>query len=177
MAGGSHKTLSIPIGTSMRTALLFCILALTAPAFAGSYPGSPAAVVAAYVEADGAGMALDSTTAGQVLKYTTWEDAPGWDSFAVIKSYDIGEVGYDESKASVQITYHLLGQLAGSAFTAKKTEESVSFELQKVKGQWKIEKPQLSPHLEADSAITFLKTIASDDPSAKASLKKIQSLK
>jgi hypothetical protein len=160
----------------MRTALLFYILALTSPAFAGSYPGSPAAVVAAYIEADDAGKALDGDTAGQVLKYTTWEDAPGWDSLAVIKSYDIGEVGYDESKASVQITYHLLGQLTGSAFTAKKADETISFELRKVKGQWKIEKPQLPPHLDVASAMTVLKTIAADDPGAKASLKKIQAL-
>src|SRR6266542_3962570 len=110
----------------MRTALLVLLLA-TATVFADDYPGAPASVTAAYIEADGKGLALDGEAAPKLLSYTTWPEAPGWDSFMVIKSYDIGEVGWTGNKASVTITYEVLGQIDGLTFTAKPAKEEVSF--------------------------------------------------
>lgn len=134
------------------------------------YPGSPAAVVAAYIEADGEGKALDSDSAGSVLRYTNWEDAPGWDSASVIESYDIGEVATTGNKASVRIKYNVLGQLSEFTYTQKPAEEQVVFNLKKADGLWKIGSPQLPPHLTVEGAVSFLKT-AGDDPDGKAALK------
>jgi len=146
--------------------------------FAGDeYPGAPASVVAAYIEADGEGLALDGDTADAVLKYTAWKETPGWDSYTVIKSYDIGEVGHTGNKASVQITYHVVGQVSGPEFTVKSSEEKVTFELEKKNGKWRITDPQIGPHLTIEGAI---KTIESgsvkDDPLGKAALKKLRVL-
>ncbi|MGH8047616.1 MAG: hypothetical protein ACREKL_10240 [Chthoniobacterales bacterium] len=156
----------------------FLLLLLTATAFAADdYPGAPASVTAAYIEADGRGLALDGETAPLLLGYTTWKDAPGWDSFVVIKSYDIGEVGWTGDKASVQITYDVLGQIDGMKFTSKPANEEVFFELVKKKGKWKIVKPQLAPHLFVAGAITALEAIgAKDDATGKAALKKLKAL-
>lgn len=160
----------------MRRALLALIL-LTAPAFAADYPGAPSSVVAAYIEADGAGRALDSDTSPQVLRYTTWPDAPGWDSLVVIKSYAIGEVGWSGRKASVQIVYEVLGSLEGLKFTSKPAKEDTTFQLEKTKGRWKIVSPQLSPHLFAPAAITVLETAGTrDDSDGKAALKTLRAL-
>ena len=141
-------------------------------AIAADYPGAPASVVAAYIEADGAGLALDSDTCPQVLRYTVWPDAPGWDTFAVIKSYDIGEVGRTGKKASVEIIYNVLGSLSATAFIRKPARERVSFELEKTQGRWKIVNPQLPPHLFVPAAITALESTGAD----KAALEKLRAL-
>jgi hypothetical protein len=167
----------------IRTALLSFLL-LTASAFAAdNYPGAPASVTAAYIEADGAGLALDGETAPKLLNYTTWKDAPGWDSFVVIKSYDIGAVGWnkdnsrDGDKAYVQITYHVLGKVEGLKFTPKPADEEVYFDLVKKKGQWRIVKPQLAPRLFVPAAITALEGIgAKTDAAGKSTLKKLRAL-
>jgi len=161
----------------MRLAILALLLVAAAPAFAADYPGAPASVVAAYIEADGAGKALDGDTCSQVLRYTVWPDAPGRDTFTVIKSYDIGEVGWTGNKASVQITYDVLGPLSATTFTSKPTKEEVSFDLERTKGRWKIVGPQLPPHLFLPAGITALESAgAKADDAGKASLKKLRTL-
>jgi hypothetical protein len=154
----------------MRTAFILLLL-LTTCSFAADYPGSPAAVVAAYIEADGEGKALSSDTSSQVLQYTTWPEAPGWDSMAVIKSYDIGEVGRTGNEANVQITYTVVGQLEGFNYTAKPAKEAVDFELVKTKGKWKIASPQLPPHLTVAGAATFLKASGREGEAALKALR------
>jgi hypothetical protein len=163
----------------------FLVLLLTASAFADAdYPGAPASVTAGYIEADGAGLALNGETAPKVLSYTKWEDAPGWDSFVVIKSYDIGAVGWNRDKskdgdhASVEIIYHMLGVVEGLKFTAKPADVTVDFDVVREKGKWKIVKPQLPPHLFVPAAIQALEAIgAKDDKAGQASLKKLHASK
>jgi len=160
----------------LRAALGFLLL-LASPVFAADYPGAPASVTAGYIEADGKGLALDSDTFPQVQRFTVWPDAPGWDTFTVVKSYDIDEVGWTGNKASVQITYHVLGTLSAFTFTPKPADEIVSFELRKRKEKWKIISPQLQPHLFVASAIAALETAgAKDDPDGKAALQKLRAL-
>ena len=142
------------------------------------YPGAPASVVAAYIEADGEGLALDGETADAVLKYTAWKETPGWDSYTVIKSYDIGEVGHTGNKASVQITYHVVGQVSGPEFTPQTDKEEVTFELEKKNGKWRITDPQNGPHLTIEGAIETIESgSVKDDPLGKAALKKLRALK
>jgi len=141
------------------------------------YPGAPASVVAAYIEGDGEGLALDGETVSALLKYTTWDDAPGWDVFIVIKSYDIGEVGYDGDKASVQIIYHTLGTISGLTLTGKPGDEVVDFEVVKQGGKWKITGSQEAPHLTVAGARKALAVIgAKDDPAGRATLRKLSAL-
>lgn len=143
-----------------------------------SYPGAPASVVAAFVEADGEGLALDGATVPDVLKYTTWEDAPGYDTFTVMTSYDIGEVGYDGGKAFVNITYHIVGTISGMKFTPRKaSDKTVTFEVVKQGGKWKITDPQNEPHLTIASAEKVLEGLgAKDDREGRASLKTLSAL-
>jgi hypothetical protein len=160
----------------MRLALAFLLL-LTAPLRADDYPGAPASVVAAFIEADGEGLALSSDTFKQLVRYAVWPDAPGWDTFTVIKSYAIGEVGWTGKKASVQITYDVVGTFSALTFTPKPEKEAISFELRKRKDKWKIISPQLQPHLFVVSAITALEAAgAKDDAEGKASLEKLRRL-
>jgi hypothetical protein len=158
--------------------LCWCCIALAGDA----YPGAPASVVAAYVEADGEGLALDGETAPALLKYVVWTETPGWDSYTVIKSYDIGEVGYSGDKASavkasVQIIYHVVGEVSGPEFTAKTADEEVTFEVVKKNGKWKISEPQIGPHLTIEGAINTIESgSVKDDPLGKAALKKLRAL-
>lgn len=145
---------------------------------ADKYPGTPASVVAAYVEADGEGLALEGDTSSEVLKYAIWKETPGWDSYTVIKSYDIVEVGRTGDKASVQITYHVVGEVSGPEFTAKTATEKVTFGVVKKNGKWKIAGPQIGPHVTIESAIKMIESgSAKDDPLGKAALKKLRALK
>lgn len=166
-----------------RLFVLFVLLLLVAPVIAEEYPGAPASVTAAYIEADGAGLALDGETAPKLLHYTTWKETPGWDSFVVIASYEIGAVGWDREKAKdgdpadVQILYHVLGKIDGMGFTSQPAKEDVTFQLIKRRGRWKIEAPQLPPHLMLPAAISALEAVgAKDDPTGKATLKKLHTL-
>ena len=163
-------------------ALLFTASPLLADT---DYPGAPASVTAAYIEADGAGLALDGETAPKLLSFTTWDDAPGWDSFVVIKSYDIASAGWENDKqhpkngdkADVEIVYHVLGSMNGLVFVPKPADETVTFDLVRKKGRWKIVKPQIPPHLFLPDAIRALETIgAKDDADGKASLRKLRAL-
>lgn len=159
----------------MRAVLL--VVLLTASLHAGDYPGSPASVVAAYIEADGEGMALDAETASGVVRFTTWDDVQTGDSFVVIKSYEIGAVAWEGDKAGVEITYAVLGRLDGFKFTPEAKKEEVWFDLVKKKGQWKIVKPKLPPHLTVAGAILAItSTGAGNEPEAKSSIKKLKAL-
>jgi hypothetical protein len=123
------------------------------------------------------GLALDGETAPALLKYTAWKETPGWDSFTVIRSYDIGEVGYTGNKGSVQITYHVVGEVSGPEFTSKTADEVVTFEVAKKNGKWQITGPQIGPHLTIEGAIKTLESgSAKDDPLGKAALKKLRAL-
>jgi hypothetical protein len=134
-------------------------------------------VTAAYLEADGAGQALASRTAPGLLQFTTWRQLDKFDSFAVVESYDIGEVGWTGNKADVQITYHVLGLVTGATFTAKPALKEVFFSLEKSKGRWRIVSPRLPPHLFVPAAIAALeKALASDTPEGQASLRKLRAL-
>jgi hypothetical protein len=168
--------------TTLRALLAGLLLAHPALADA-EYPGSPASVTAAYVEADGAGAALDSESLPKLLRYTSWDEAPGWDTAVVIKSYEIGAVGWngdrekDGSTAVVEITYRVLGRLAGMQFIAEPAEEQVAFDLLRKDGRWQLIKPQLAPHLTVSAAIHALEAAgAKDDATGKASLAQLRAL-
>jgi hypothetical protein len=162
----------------MRAAILLLLL-LASTSLADDYPGSPAAVVAAYIEADGEGRALCSDTLERLRQYTKWTESPDWNHLVVTKSYDIGAVGWDSEKARdgdtafVEITYHVLGRLDGLKFTAGPAKEEVCFDLVKTKGRWKIVEPKLPPHPNVGTAIALLKSGGSE---AKPSLKNLQAL-
>jgi hypothetical protein len=167
----------------MRLCVLSALILLATPGFADDYPGAPASVTAAYIEADGAGLALDGETAPKLLHYTAWKETPGWDSFVVVASYEIGAVGWNREKAkdgdpaNVQIIYHVLGKMDGMQFTSLPAKEDVTFQLVRRKGRWKIDAPQLPPHLMLPAAISALAAVgARDAPTGKATLKKLHSL-
>lgn len=157
--------------------VLLSSLLLIGIARADDYPGAPASVTAAYLEADGAGQAWESRTAPELLHFTTWQQLDKFDGFAVIESYDIGEVGWTGNRADVQITYHVLGFVTGVTFTAKPALKEVFFSLEKSKGRWRIVSPRLRPHLFVPAAISALeKAPASDTPEGRASLRKLRAL-
>lgn len=157
----------------MRRILFACFLT-AAIAIADDYPGSPAAVVAAYIEADRAGDAFSKDSTSQLLKYTTWNSLPDTHSFIVMDGYEIGEVGWTGDEAGVHIVYKVIGHIKDLRFVAKASEEEVDFDLKKLNGQWKIVKPQLPPHVTVDRAIEFLRAAGSKGEAATKQLGEVR---
>ena len=105
--------------------------------------GEAAAVVEKFCKADAQGARLSSKTSGQTRSLTTWEDEPGWDKVTVISGFKISKETYFEGKAQVTVIYEVVGKRAG---------EKVTFTLVPVDRQWKIEAPQIEPHVASKHA-------------------------
>ena len=151
------------------TALLFA----TAQELSASDQLSPVEVVQAFLAADAKGEALDGNVQN-VLRYTTWPDAPGWDTVTVTKSATCRAGKESRSKATVVVTYENVGALAQTIFTALPDQETVTYTLVQQGDQWKIDEPQWQPHITPTKAIALLKAVGNAE--AKASIAELKKL-
>lgn len=153
------------------------IVANTVIACDADYPTTPQDVVASYLKED-------FTRGGKywerISKYTTWQDGPGWDTTILISGYNIKNIYSNTIDAQVRVeyqdtveySYDELGPFLGK--TSKK--ETVTFTLKHTEGCWKIETPQLPPHLNMRYVIDDLKASISKTKSHSQS-KQIQTLR
>jgi hypothetical protein len=127
---------------------------------------TPQEVVSSYCKEDAAGAqtAADSEEDSWLRKIkplSTWEDAPGWDTFQVIQGFQVLEPTEDPAdKAQVQVEYQVLGKLnsdeEGYSFQLAKQTKKVTYDLIRTGKTWKIEAPQLEPHISVETAEKML---------------------
>lgn len=157
----------------------FLVLTLTGLLFAAAQEVSasdkmtPVEIVQAFLTADAKGEALDGNVQN-VLQYTTWPDAPGWDVVTVTKSSSCRAGKESGDKATVVVTYENVGALAQTIFTALPDHETVTYTLVQQEGQWKIDEPQWQPHITPAKAIALLKAVGNAE--AKASIAELKKL-
>jgi hypothetical protein len=135
-------------------------------AAASDYPQTPQAVVQKYVSLDADAAGLSASTWPELGQYTTFPQAPKWDTFVVIDGYEIGKTLEGHSRAQVRVAYHPLGQLSDK-FTVDTKPENVVFYLVKDHDQWKVDSPPLMPHVSFEVMKKRLNASSAANPKAK----------
>lgn len=161
---------------SRRSLTLFLagVVLLTARALAepSAEPQTPVEVVKAYLAADARGFALTSDDAKNTLKYTTSTDAPGWDAFSVTEAYSCKASKESDNNATVEVTYQNLGVISGFNFKSDPGKEVVTYKLVKEGDAWKIDEPQLQPHVASSVAMKYLQSNRDDE--ARSSIQRLR---
>lgn len=167
---------------SMRKSAMKAVLCLCAAwvfagaeAFADTYPGTPEGVIAGYLKADANGMGLSSDTCQEIFKYAVWPEAPGWDTFTVVRSYEIQKTSPSKDGVNVKVEYLLAGEMRGEEFIPKNKKEGVTYHLVQVDGKWKVAEPQLQPHVLLEKAVAFVKIPEAQKALEKAAMGKRKS--
>ncbi len=132
-----------------------------------AYPKAPKAVLERFLQLDSSAAGLSPSTYTELVRYTTWGQAPAWDGFVVIDRYEVGKISVGTTRALAMVTYHVLGKLA-SAFTADTKTEVVSFHINKIDNAWKVDSPQIPPHVSWDVMKKRLEAASVSDPKVKA---------
>jgi hypothetical protein len=135
---------------------------------------SPRAVVSEYCRLDADGGLASSAGWPSISPLFVWPDAPGWDTFTVVRSYTVGKATQVGNTARVPVTYELIGTLDSTPrfVRAKVTKQTVVFHLvrnnqhwvldadgnpdhQVASGvaRWRIDKPQNEPHVSYERAL------------------------
>lgn len=142
--GGRNPIISSPMKQTkifvlvLLTALEVCFLPFSHATEKGGGLGEAASVVEKFCTADAQGARLSSKTSDQTRSLTTWEDEPGWDEVTIISGFKISKETYSKGKAQVTVIYDVVGKRVG---------KKVTFTLVPVDRQWKIESPQIEPHV------------------------------
>lgn len=95
-----------------------------------------------------------------ISEYTTWIDAPWWDTFVVISEYKVTSVKENLDSANVIVVYKVIGNLESTEkiYDLEKNvhTQKINYGLVKRNGQWKVENPQLPPHISKIFAIELI---------------------
>lgn len=146
-------------------ALLFLLSPLTmAIANNGeSYPETPEKVVEEFCKEDLKGVRVGMHGGwGNVRKYVSWEDEPGWDGAIIISKYNIRKLQERNDIARVSITYRVLGETDGRSWRPGRGKRMVVFILKRDNGRWRINDPIISPNISLDTAIQILEEATKD---------------
>ena len=133
-----------------------------------AYPKQARGVLAAFLQADSQAVALSEKTWPTLAAYTTWTAMPPWDALVIIDGYDVGETREGSTRAQVDVTYHTRGRL-GKTYVADARRENVVFHLNKIDDQWKVDLPQLPPHVSWETMQKRLAQGSVENPQVKAS--------
>jgi hypothetical protein len=123
--------------------------------FMGTYAycgtaSTPQSVVLKYCALDANGAQYDSTNPGAqaIENLQTDEYANGFDESTIIRSYRLGKIKIQGSRAIVEVIYEDLGVLTDEPKANKDSSpETVLFHLVRLNGQWRIARLSLMPHL------------------------------
>jgi hypothetical protein len=107
---------------------------------------TPEEVVEYYCARDASGFVWSGLLDAERAAFTLWQQAPQQDSFYIAKKYEIHPVKTNsKDEAIVEVMYELSGIGDGNGSRVPKTgqdnQHRVRFDLRKVNGRWKIEKP------------------------------------
>ena len=137
-----------------------------------AYPTTASAVAQDYCMEDANGAGLSSRTIDKVFRFTTWKDGPAWDTAVLISSYRLSSVNQKEKAATVQVIYTVIGNLTPNELEEKRHDEKVILHLVKQNSQWKIDRPQIPPHISVKTAVKHLDDLAQDDPERSQQIRK-----
>lgn len=127
-----------------------------------------------FVQLDHSGARLDARRHAAVAALTTWRDEPGWDIFIVVSGAAIGRPVQENGKIQARVRYDVEGMMDGSVFTpiAALDAETASriganvpetFTLVSTANGWRVESPQLSPHVGFTAARAFAKEMGAEN--------------
>jgi hypothetical protein len=131
-----------------------------------TYPKTPKDVMEKYLALDADAAGLSDSTFPELGRYTTWPSAPAWDNFVVIDHYEVGRVLVGTTRAQAIVTYQPLGTMT-TAFTPNVQPEAVTYHLNNVNGSWKVDSPQLVPHVAWGVMKRRLEAAGAKDPKVK----------
>jgi len=131
-----------------------------------SHPTSPQAVIEKFLQLDSDAAGLSKETWPEFAQYTTYSEAPSWDTFIVIDRYELGPVMVGSTRAQAQVTYYPLGRLSDT-FTPDTRPEAMTYHLNLVGDQWKVDSTQLIPHIAWDVMKRRLEAASAADPKVK----------
>jgi len=145
------------------TRLLIVTLFLFLVATASGQPSTPQVVLDKFLKLDFDGARLDSNGMKRVFPLTDWKDMPGYDSSIIVRGYTAGTPQIRGGRATIVVTYDVVGMIAGNTmwepYTANSSSESfkdqvkISYELILNRGSWKIHGPDEVPHISLEVAL------------------------
>lgn len=120
----------------------------------------PSALVAAYcrLDRDGARLAPHSPPARRMGRLVSWSFEPHWHDFTVITGYRLEPPKSGGGTTSIYVDYTVAGTLSSDRFMAKTGAERQRFDVIDFDGRLFIYRPILQPHIDAASALAYLKT-------------------
>lgn len=127
---------------------------------------NPQEIVQNFIQVDMSGARLGNQftqNAPNIFSYTSWQGAPGYDEWMIIKDYTIKETKIKNNNATVEVEftclagsleYNTKGEIIGIE-DCKSDKETVIFSLEKYDYHWKITSPHIIPHISKDTALKF----------------------
>jgi hypothetical protein len=110
------------------------------------YPKTPKEVMAGFLRLDADAAAIVPETWPELGRYTTWPAYIPYKKLIVIERYEIGRIQQGSTRALITVTYHPIGVLSDK-FEENTAGETVGYHLNKVDGEWRVDSPQLAPHV------------------------------
>lgn len=108
----------------------------------------PSKVVRKYCRLDLQGVRMSGATWQQGAPLIDWEDEPGWDTFTLTLGFRILEERVHKDHATVRVAYDVAGEVDSSwRLELKRWTETITFQLIRKAGKWKIEAPTIQPHV------------------------------
>ena len=154
-----------------RSRILFGVFALmSVTSLALAQASQPAEVLNKFLKLDFDGARLDSDGFRKVFPLTDWKDAPGYDSSIIVRSYRVGEPKVQGARATILVTYDVVGFIGGNtsweAYTPSsesfKDEVRIPYELILKNGTWKVHGPDQAPHISIDVALKNEEALLAD---------------
>jgi hypothetical protein len=124
----------------------------------------PAALLAAFIQADAWGLQTSSEYWPLVKRFTVWEDGPGWDASSIIESARILDRKDSPGRVVFTLRYRKLAEMHADGEgkpvldAVKPAWEDARFilEQQAGTGRWRIVEPQSHPHLSVGYALAVV---------------------
>lgn len=126
--------------------VLLCTAFSIQPVLAVSARDAATAVMNRYLQLDGNADRVSDKNWEDVKPYVTWLTPIPWDTMVVINDYRLTQVNVGSTRAQAIVVYTDIGEL-GSQFTPGKRIETVTYHLNKVGNEWKVDGPVLKPHV------------------------------
>lgn len=152
--------------TDVKVWAVILLFSMAGMAQAKEKPLSARGVLEKYLALDADAAGLSQQSWPEFSRYTTWVTAPSWDGFTIISRYEVGRLMEGHTRAQATVTYYPIGKMT-TTFAAQSKPESVLYHLNKVGNDWKVDSPQLPPHVDYNVMKRRLEKRSTDDPKAK----------
>lgn len=170
-----------------RKGLVLLILFTATATLAQSATKTPKQVVEEYCKLDAAGALTSSEGWPTISPLFVWPDAPGWDTFTVVRGYTVGTEKKVGKTATVPVQYEVAGVLDSTPRfrPAKVKKVTVVYRLvydnkrfvmdadgnpdhEEASGaaRWRISKPQNEPHVSYEKALAMAQDWLANTPDA-----------